>query len=183
VKPINSKDLPKVIGLGVATVGVLGFFAMTLMGNMAKKNETAPPAQPTAVAPPNPASGPNGAASPVTPGQSPTTVATNDRTIELGGPAEPFRKVLPEGGRPDPFPNVKIGRGRMPRMGGRLRGGPITVGNIGMSSMGGNLAPAAIPEPTVRLDGVVTDGTSYAMVSCNGRTEMYRVGARFGGMF
>ncbi|AIE84010.1 hypothetical protein [Fimbriimonas ginsengisoli] len=206
MKPIDAKDKPKVIVLGILSVGMLGFFSMSIMGMVAKKPAPAPLAPPGSTQapglivatntrtpayspPPTSATATGTAPSPIsTPAGNPYEPANKgtaiDRTTEMGGPSDPFRKVLPEPGqlrRPDPTPKVTGGGRTPPPLSGTLPGsGPIYLHPGGA---GGGITPAAIVEPTIRLDGVVTGSNSYAMVTCHEKTEIFHIGGRIEGLY
>jgi hypothetical protein len=192
MKPINPQDKPKVIAMLVATVLLFGFVLKTILGAMGPKDAPKPaanPAPPAVAVTSTPAPGtapgtvpgavPGGAV-----GTAPGTAVNPQASLtamDIGGPSDPFRKVLPDPGRfQNPGPSTPIIRGGGPRPltgnGGGLP--PINPNNPGMS-----MTRMAHPEPSLRLDGIVADKENYAMVTVGSKTEMYRAGSRIANVF
>jgi len=184
MKPLSPQDRPKVIGLCVAMVFVFGLLAKTILGMMGSKNGQAPtqpaPAPPPVVATnvPTPGTGTTPTGTP--PGTTIKSSLTSLNSIELGGPTDPFRRVLPD---PASFNNQSAPPPNTPRpKGGGLAGAFPNPSGVFPEAPG--VQTKAVPlEPPLKLDGVVTDRENYAMVTVNGKTEMYRAGSKIARLF
>lgn len=184
MKPINPQDRPKVIGLSVAMVIVFGLLAKTILGMLGSKN---PQAQPAPVAPPvvatNTSTPPTGAApAGATPGTTVKPSLTSLNAIEMGGPTDPFRRVLPDPGK---FSNQGAAPSISPSpKGGGLSGAFPNPNGGSVFPIGPGVQTKAVPlEPPLKLDGVVSDRENFAMVTVNGKTEMYRAGNKIARLF
>ncbi|RYG29906.1 hypothetical protein EON81_25885 [bacterium] len=172
--PIAPQDRPKVIAMAVILVLVLGFVlknALSLLGGP-KPPAPAPVVPPVAIAQ-NTAPVPNAPAASGNP--TDPTPAPAGRAIETEGPTDPFRRVLPESSavRQPTLPPAKIGgTGSTPLPGG---------GNFPDNT--GEIPPATIEEPPIRLSGVVIDRDRIAVVSSDSGTELYKVGSQILGLF
>lgn len=168
--PINPQDRPKVIGLIVASMLMLGFVGKTAVSNFGPKKDVPPPTPAVAPATPPPAAG-----APV-PAAAPAPVAANDRTLELGGPEDPFRRVLPDPSRGNGAPPARFQAPRPRALSGSLGVAPLPV-----SGGPGASLPAA--DPAIRLDGIVSAQDHSAMLTIGDKTDLYRVGDQIAGTF
>jgi hypothetical protein len=187
VKPIHPNDKPKVIALGVISFGMFAYFAMTLAGAM---KQTGNPATAKVVMvqanPVNPPTDPSGGVSrsPVNvPPPAPGFLAQN--ITGFGGPADPFRKVLPDPSTlsmPATSSGPKADLGFVKRIGGKLSGSvsPMIPGTLGTTV---SPSPSLVFEPSIRLKGILGDKDYVAMISCAGKTDMYRAGTRIAGTY
>lgn len=185
--PISASDRPKIITLGVLSVIMFGYFAKTLLGAVGDHAAAAtPPSPPVTPAPAATAPVPTVAAVATTPAPSALAASTSSLpVIESGGPAEPFRKVLPEPGQThNPPPAVKQSiRGNasgglpVPAMSGSVSPMPVMGGSV---VAGPSLAKV---EPAIRLDGVVTDSENCAVVSYGDKSDIIRAGRKVAGVY
>lgn len=188
MKPMNPQDRPKVIAMLVITVILFGFILKTILGTLAAKNGNTPQPAPPPVVPPTTVAtnvtppGQTGTAT----SQNPlgTATSSNLSLYDLGGPTDPFRKVLPDPSKfnnPTPPPTTikSGGSGRIGTGGGSIPLPPID----GQGS--GPLTPmhVAPPEPTIRLDGVFADKENLAMVTVGSMTDTYRAGSKIAKVF
>lgn len=188
MKPVNPKDKPKVILLAVLSMLMLVFFTVRILaatsklGNPGQAKLVLPQGSAAVVAAPAPAVTPTPASAP--PGMSAGARAAivnsslaggPGRLVELSGPADPFRRVLPDQStlqqHAAPPPPIRIAKYSD---GGHARGIGATPANFG----GLGIAPLGPLEPALRLDGVVTDQDQSAMVTANGKTDVYEIGSR-----
>jgi len=185
MKPVNPEDRKKLMLLMAGVVVAFGFIGKTVLGIIGSKNAAAAQSQPA----PAPAPAPVAAApTPGTPAPTTGTPAvkptlTSLDSIEMGGPTNPFRKVLPDpasfnappGPANIPPPSGSGLKGAFPPPGGPGKGvPPVNPGAAGVT----------MPlEPPLKLEGVVASRENYAMVTVSGKTEMYRAGNKIARMF
>jgi len=190
MKPMNPKDRPKVIAMGVISFLMLSFMALKVKSQIADQQPgpvpppsnpaPAPTPAPVAVAPPAATVAPGvvpGAVSPAggtpgVPGAKTSAFGTPTQVADDSLGRDPFKHVLMSAAelnnlKNPPPPPLQV-----------VKRGPVLTGRKTFDLPTGGVGPMPPPEPALLLNGVMTDHDRYAMVTCGNRTEMYRIGSR-----